>query len=127
MERTRLFYRAQGFGKEYVWAHYGATPFSAPCQTPRRLRCHSSDNRGRPSRDTQADQKSRKYSFLLRPPARFDTSELSWDKETTHTDDRQSYFPLEVLGRLAGEGVIKRRFKRIPLRTHPVQPKSDQR
>ncbi|MDA0271995.1 MAG: hypothetical protein O3C68_01925 [Proteobacteria bacterium] len=46
-------------------------------------------------------------------PARFDTSELSWDKEATHTDDRQSYFPLEVLNDLAGQGIIKsvsRRF-----------------
>ena len=30
MERTRLFYRAQGFDKDYVWAHFEATPFSAP-------------------------------------------------------------------------------------------------
>jgi len=50
-------------------------------------------------------------------PEQFDTSELSWDKETTRTDDRQSYFPLEVLNKLAGQGIIKsvsRRFHFVP-------------
>ena len=40
-------------------------------------------------------------------PEMFDTSELSWDKQTTHTDDRQSYFPLETLQELQLEGWIK--------------------
>ena len=39
-------------------------------------------------------------------PETFRTDELSWDKITTHTDDRQSFFPLEVLQSLETEGVI---------------------
>ena len=116
MERTRLYYRAQGFEKDYVWAHFEATPFSAPgkaledCiitvvttavahpEIPKPVRAAESINFG----DT---------------PDRFETSELSWDKETTNTDDRQSYFPLEVLTELAKQGVIKgiaRRFHFVP-------------
>ena len=30
MERTRLFYRAQGFEKDYKWAHFETVPFSMP-------------------------------------------------------------------------------------------------
>ena len=39
-------------------------------------------------------------------PEHFDTSELAWDKDSTHTKDRQSYFPLEVLQQLAAEKMI---------------------
>lgn len=39
-------------------------------------------------------------------PENFDTSELSWDKDSTHTDDRESYFPIEILRQLNAEGVI---------------------
>jgi hypothetical protein len=39
-------------------------------------------------------------------PEKFRTDELSWDKVTTHTDDRQSFFPLEVLQSLESERMI---------------------
>lgn len=112
MERTRLFYRAQGFDRDYVWAHFETTPFLSP---------------GKPLEDCvvtvvttavahpEIPKPIRKAESIpfTEAPARFDTSELSWDKEATHTDDRQSYFPLEVLNDLAGQGIIKsvsRRF-----------------
>ena len=39
-------------------------------------------------------------------PARLNTAYLAWDKESTHTDDRGSYLPIEVVSALAAEGVI---------------------
>jgi len=43
-----------------------------------------------------------------RVPERFFTDDLSWDKVTTHTDDRGSYFPLDALVAMQRSGVIGR-------------------
>jgi D-proline reductase (dithiol) PrdB len=116
MERTRLFYRAQGFEKDYAWAHFEATPFSKPekrledCVVTIVTTAVAHPEIPKPIRKAESIP-------FTETPARFDTSELSWDKETTHTDDRQSYFPLEVLNKLADQGVIKsvsRRFHFVP-------------
>ena len=32
MERTRLYYRAQGYTQDYRWAHYDDVPFTAPAK-----------------------------------------------------------------------------------------------
>lgn len=116
MERTRLFYRAQGFEKDYVWAHFEATPFSKPekpledCVVTVVTTAVAHPKIPKPIRKAESIP-------FTETPAHFDTSELSWDKETTHTKDRQSYFPLEVLNKLAGQGVIKsvsKRFHFVP-------------
>ena len=47
----------------------------------------------------------------------FDTSELSWDKEATHTDDVESFLPLRSLAAYAAAGRIgsvAERFHGIP-------------
>lgn len=116
MERTRLYYRAQGFDQDYAWAHFETTPFSAlgkplkDCIVTVVTTAVAHPEIPKPTRRAQS-------SPFTDTPARFDTSELSWDKETTHTDDRQSYFPLEVLNKLADKGAIKsvsKRFHFVP-------------
>ena len=105
MQRARDLYRAQGFDKDYVWAKTDDIPFSTldkplkDCtvaivttvviepEIPKQMRAAAS------------------YSFEELPD-RPDTDELAWDKITTNTDDRQSYFPLEVLEALAAKGEI---------------------
>jgi hypothetical protein len=42
---------------------------------------------------------------VAHPPAAFDT-DLAWDKEGTHTDDRETFLPIDAMQRLAAEGVI---------------------
>ena len=105
MERTRLFYRAQGFERDYVWAHFEDSPFHeltkplSDCRVtvvttavshpeiPKAIRAASSI----PFEDLPED---------------LATDELAWDKESTHTNDRQSYFPVEVLQSLISEGQL---------------------
>ncbi len=116
MERTRLFYRAQGFDKDYVWAHFEATPFSALCKPLEDCVVTVVTTAVAHPEIPKPIRKAESIPFS-ESPAKFDTSELSWDKETTHTDDRQSYFPLEVLNKLAGDGMIKsvsKRFHFVP-------------
>ena len=39
-------------------------------------------------------------------PDRMFTDDLSWDKQATHTDDTESFLPLQTLGSLVDDGVI---------------------
>lgn len=116
IERTRLFYRAQGFEKDYVWAHFEETPFTTlkkplnQCRVTVVTTAVANPEVPKPIRTAAS------FSFS-ETPEHFLTDELSWDKETTHTDDRQSFFPLEVLTLLAEEGQIRSlapRFHFVP-------------
>ena len=106
MERTRMYYRAQGFERDYVWAHFDDIPFQAlqkpldQCRVTVVTTAVAHPDIPKPTRTAES------IPFTETPDA-FLTSELAWDKETTHTDDRQSYFPLEALQSLTSEGVIK--------------------
>ncbi len=105
MERTRLYYRAQGFARDYKWAEHSSTPFHKlekalpECNVTVVTTAVTHDDVPKPVRTAE-------HIPFEEVPDSFLTSELSWDKETTHTDDRQSYFPLEVLQKLVAEGVI---------------------
>jgi D-proline reductase (dithiol) PrdB len=105
MERTRLYYRAQGFEKDYVWASHEETPFTPlakplpECTVTLVTTAVAHPDIPKPVRKAE----SIPFSEV---PDSFLTDELSWDKETTHTDDRESYFPVESLNALTDEGVI---------------------
>ncbi|MBD3648231.1 MAG: hypothetical protein HUJ31_12450 [Pseudomonadales bacterium] len=106
MQRTRDFYRAQGFEQDYVWAHNAEIPFTKPAKplsecTVTVVTTAVPD----PGAAPKAIREAGSYEFARAPDA-FDTSELAWDMETTHTKDRGSYFPLEALERLVSEGYI---------------------
>ena len=116
IERTRDYYRAQGYEKDYVWAHNTNTPFaplSKPlneCNTGVIVTAMPDTKEGRTHR--------RVYSTLSSPiPKTMYTSELSWHQSVTHTEDIGSFLPLEQLNGLVGEGVvggIARRFYSVP-------------
>jgi len=105
MERTRLYYRAQGFEKDYVWAHFEESPFfklNKPLNECRVTVVTTAVTHGEIPKAIRAAESIP----FTDTPDEFKTSELSWDKVTTHTDDRQSFFPLEVLNQLVDEGRI---------------------
>jgi hypothetical protein len=105
IQRTRDYYRAQGFEQDYTWAENTATPFQ-PLLKPLAdsvvtlvTTAVTEPEIPKPSRTAKS------YSFDDIPGA-FDTSELSWDKTTTHTRDRSSYFPMEILRDMVDQGTI---------------------
>ena len=51
------------------------------------------------------------------------TANLAWDKESTHTDDRGSFLPIEVASKLARDGV----FAGLAPRFHGVPTEYSQR
>lgn len=110
--RTRAYYEAQGFDRPYRYAHHDHAPFSlltkplAACTVgivttasiyPRAL----------------LDPRRVVSAPMTPPPVRLYTDDLSWDKQATHTDDVNSYCPIEPLQTLVEEGLIGRLTSRF--------------
>jgi D-proline reductase (dithiol) PrdB len=103
MERTRQYYRALGYAKDYVWARHDEVPFAtlpkklSDCRIALITTASPADLRG----------KRQFWSGAIDPaPATLRTSDLAWDKESTHTDDRASFLPIEAASKLARDGVF---------------------
>lgn len=116
IDRTRDLYRAQGFENDYVWAYHDDSPF-VPARKPlSQSRVTIITTAVAHPEIPKAIRRAQSLNFDTLP-VNLDTSEVSWDRETTHTDDRQSYFPIEVLNALAEDGTIKdvaRRYHFVP-------------
>ena len=116
MERTRLYYRAQGFKRDYIWATHEDTPFLrlqkplTECRVTVVTTAVTHPEIPKPVRTAES-------IAFTEAPEKFLTDELSWDKETTHMNDRESYFPLETLEALDKEnhiGSLATRFHFVP-------------
>ncbi len=116
MERTRDYYRAQGYAQDYQWAHHAETPFHRLSKPPSQCRVGVVTTA---MPDTPSGRARRQvYSSLSAPiPKSMYTGELSWHKTVTHTDDVGSFLPLEALMVLEDEGGIGSlapRFHSVP-------------
>ncbi len=105
MARTREYYAAQGFERPYVWASFDTVPFTPlakPLSQSRLALITTSATYDRQPTDARrVDQGSTEH-----PPERLFGNDLSWDKEATHLDDRDSFFPITHLRRAVDEGRI---------------------
>jgi hypothetical protein len=112
MERTRRYYRALGYRNDYVWSHFEDVPFT-PLATPLGgLRIGLVTTAG-PSGGYPRDEKGLRHVWsasIESPPQRLST-DMAWDRETTHTDDRASYLPIEAASELAR---LAPRFHGVP-------------
>lgn len=107
MERTRAYYRALGYSNDYVWAHHEDVPFVRPTKPLREATVALITTAGPPDLSNR-DQRNRKHVWsgdVANPPATFDT-DLAWDKEATHTDDRESFLPIDAMQRLVADGTL---------------------
>lgn len=114
IERTRNYYRALGYAQDYVWAQHDEVPFvglGKPLSASRIALITTA---------SPADFRGVKQVWsgpVSPPPARLFTANLAWDKESTHTDDRESFLPIEATSTLADEGVfagLTARFHGVP-------------
>ena len=116
MERTRDFYRAQGYSKDYQWAHYDEAPFSR-LQKPLRECRVAVVTTAMPDSEIGRRQRQVHSCPSLPVPDSMYTDELSWHKTMTHTDDVASFLPLKQLKRCQDEdliGELSERFHSIP-------------
>jgi hypothetical protein len=111
IDRTRELYQAQGYKQPYQWAYFDEVPF-APL--PRALSgCRLTlITTASPVREESVSQaglpmpKEVSSGSTATPPERLYTADLAWDKETTHTDDLDSFFPIHRLQELVESGRI---------------------
>jgi len=112
MERTRLYYEAQGFEKPYVWAHFDEVPFT-PLAKPLQESTLALITTASLYDRALTDVREVASASSTTPPPRLYGNDLSWDKKTTHLDDRGSYLPIEYLTELVADGRIGALSKRF--------------
>jgi D-proline reductase (dithiol) PrdB len=105
MRRSREYYEAQGFDQHYRYAHFETVPFAA---LPKPLAECTLGLVTTASTYARAPLEPRKVDSgpTSPPPQTLYTSDLSWDKQSTHTDDVNTFCPIEHLQALVAEGAV---------------------
>lgn len=109
MARTRAYYRALGYDKDYVWAQNDDVPFARLSKPLAQATVALITTAGPPD-GSNRDRRGRKQVWsgtIDAPPATFNT-DVAWDKESTHTDDPETYLPIAAACRSVAEGRIGR-------------------
>jgi hypothetical protein len=110
IDKSREYYLAQGDGNPYRWAYHRDAPF-AGLRTPLARARVGLVTTAAPL-DGEADPKPGSIPKVVfaspvePPPARLYTRHHSWDKEATHTDDLDSFAPINRLREAAAAGRI---------------------
>ena len=117
MRRTRDYYRAQGYDRDYRWAKLEVPmPFEG-LHKPLTDSTLALITTAMPDTE-QGRAKRAVYSTPVSPiPESMYTEELSWDKNATHTDDVNSFLPLGQLQKLVERGRLgglAPRFHSVP-------------
>ncbi|MFT4853587.1 MAG: D-proline reductase (dithiol) PrdB [Candidatus Pseudothioglobus sp.] len=125
MQRTRRFYQAKGFAP-YQWSQHANIPWQQPRKALGVSRV-ALISTAVPDDTIPKPERVATSWTLSEAPVSFGTQELSWDKQTTNTNDRRTYFPLEDLLDAARSGYIGSvapRFHFLP--THFSQRRTEE-
>lgn len=108
MDRSREYYAAQGYTQPYAWAHFTDVPFTPLRKELSRCRVGLVTTAGREAVEGTTLGKDREFYALASDPVPSDiyTAHLFWDKKATHTDDLDSFLPINSLAGFAAEGRI---------------------
>ncbi len=108
IDRSREYYAAQGYDKPYAWAHFQNVPFTPLPKPLSQCRVALVTTAGREEVEGQSFGLEREfYAMASTPlPKKLYTAHLFWDKQATHTDDLDSFLPLNRLAEFAAEGRI---------------------
>lgn len=114
IDKSREYYLARGYGNPYRWAHFAEVPFATSTRPLARsvvtliTTAHQIPGAGaEPSLRTVYSMPSDD------PPARLSTDGLFWDRQATHTEDLDSYFPVHRLQESARDGRIGSLTRRL--------------
>jgi D-proline reductase (dithiol) PrdB len=122
IDRTREFYRAQGYADAYAWARHTDAPFT-PLPKPLaecRLGLVTTASPWREQKVVDGVLRGRKQVYSAPvgpPPERLFTDDLAWDRNATHTDDVPSFLPIPQLQAWVAEGrlgSLAARFHGVP-------------
>ncbi len=132
IDRSREYYAAHGYPQPYTWACHDDSPFTLLKKPLSQCRVGMVTTAGKS--DSPLDKEGRReqrelYALAATPPpSRMFTADLAWDKAATHTDDVESFLPLNRLAEYSANGRIgsvSPRFYGIP--TDYSQGKTSQR
>ena len=124
IDRTREYYAAQGYAKAYAWARYDDVPFARLERPLSECRVGLVTTAGKPQAKVKIDLLGlglgvrELYAEPTNPPPTcLFTADLGWQKDATHTEDIDSYFPLNRLSEFRNDGRIRSvspRFYGVP-------------
>ncbi len=111
IDLSREYYAAHGYSKPYAWISNQNVPFTKlekPLTECRVALLTTADLEKPPGKSKQERHLSRKtYAHpAVETPEHFYTQDLQWDQESTHTDDNDSFIPLNRLAECAKNGRI---------------------
>lgn len=110
MDRSREYYAAQGYSRPYAWAHHDDVPFTPLRKPLSECRVGLVTTAGRTPAEGligAGGMKRGPYAEPANPPPKsLFTDDLFWDKKATHTDDVDSFLPVNRLAEQAADGRI---------------------
>lgn len=122
IDKSREYYAAHGYDKPYRWASNETAPFTPLAKPLADCTVGVVTTSGIHQEDKPADAPpplpKRAYALeTAKAPTRMFTDDLSWDKQATHTDDVETFLPLQRLREASAEGRIGQladRFYGVP-------------
>jgi D-proline reductase (dithiol) PrdB len=103
MDKSREYYGAQGYERAYEWAHHADVPFTPLIKPLTECQVGVVTTADRGPRD--ADRGNMLFAVPHEETIALER-ETFWDRTATHTDDRESYLPLNALLHSAARGQI---------------------
>jgi hypothetical protein len=110
IDLSREYYAAQGYAQPYTWAYHHSVPFT-PLRKPlseSRVGVVTTASKKKTEGSKEVRRLMREvYAASADPaPTHLFTDDLFWDQEATHTDDINSFLPLNHLAGYAAAGRI---------------------
>ena len=102
IDRSRDFYDAQGYARPYHWATFQEVPFAQLSKPLSQCRVGLLTTAGRMEIEGASHGRNREfYALPASPHPSLYTAHLGWDKKATHTEDLDSFLPLNRLAEFA--------------------------
>jgi hypothetical protein len=102
IDRSREYYAAQGYAKPYKWISNTAVPFAKFTKplSECRIGLLTTADLEKPPGKTKQERNLARNVFahpVTNAPEHFYTQDLHWDQKATHTEDTDSFMPLNRL------------------------------
>lgn len=121
IDKSRIYYQAQGYEQPYTWVCHQQVPFTPLSRPMDRCTVGFATTASLIDHGEGVESLMRERDCYASPseplPERLFTGHLFWDKQATHTDDAESFLPLRRLSEhaLAGRiGSVSTRFYGVP-------------
>lgn len=111
IDLSREYYAAYGYTQPYKWMSHTSVPF-AKLEKPLsqcRVGLMTTTDLEKPPGENKMERHLERKVFAHPTddaPDHFFTRDLQWDEESTHTDDNDSFMPLNRLAECAADGKI---------------------